>query len=241
MAQVVVYPSADAVLEGIGAAKDLNFGSLSYAYHRVTYAGGDKLGWGRALSKFDVSALLGAEILDARLVRDLFTITNPGQQAILSRCQRTGWIEAEVTWNQYANNFRWTNEGGDYDDVGPPAALTYTEPLNAGAHEVPGLTPFVIDALTNREGIVSILTRLADESPGVSTEYGWRSKEYGASAWRLVIDYVPAGPVEAGHRSQHKPATGEGARPAASARAARPVAAARPARPQKAKEERTRR
>ncbi|MGB2695280.1 MAG: hypothetical protein WBD55_08860 [Dehalococcoidia bacterium] len=231
MAQIVIPAQSDSVMEGIGASKDVNFGSQLYVYHRVTYLGGTKLGWGRAIGNFDVAAFVGAEILSAKLVRSVFSITNPGKQAKLSRCAHPEWIEQQVTWNSYRNNFRWTAEGGDHDDAGPPAAITYTEPSGAGDHELLGLAPFVVDALTNRNGIVSIITRLADESPGVSTEYVWRSKEYGSSAWRLVIDYTPAAPTEAGHRSLHDTAFGSGVRPAQGAHAAQPTTGVRPARP----------
>jgi hypothetical protein len=86
----------------------------------------------------------------------------------------------------------WTLVGGDFDDTGPPAVITYTEATGTGSHEILGLKPFVEDALDNRDGIVSIITRLTDEAPETDTQYVWASKDYGSDIWHLVIDYTPA-------------------------------------------------
>lgn len=211
-----------------------NFGAGTFVVHDVMYAGGTKTQWRRGIVNFDVSALAGgAQIIAAKLVRELTVIVNPGRQAILSRCTRPAdWLENEVTWTWYRVGAAWTHGGGDYDDAGPPAAVTYTEAASTGVHELPGLAAFVTDALANRGGIVSLITRLADEDPDVTTQYGWHSREAGAQGWRLVIDYVPFS--EPGHRSlvAGPLAAGEGSmRPAQPAGAMRPARPGRPARP----------
>ncbi len=194
MATLTVQADIDASMEQ--AQPDHNYGFQEGVGHRLQYAGEAKVSWRRAIGNFDVSALAGATINSAKLVREVSNIVNPGVEAKLSRCTRPStWTEGGVTWNKWDGTTDWTTAGGDFDDPGPPGAITYTEPSSTGEHEILGLKAFVEDALDNRGGIVSIITRLWDEDPEVHTEYSWRSKEYGSNIWRLVVDYTPAGPA----------------------------------------------
>ena len=199
-----------------------NYGANVALTHQVSYDVVGKTAWYRTIGNFDVSVLAGATINAAKLVRELFSLTNGGQEAKLSRCTRPSeWTEGGVTWNRYDGVNDWSNVGGDHDETGPPAAISYSEPTVAGPHEVQGLEDFVEDALEQRGGMVSLITFLADEDPGVTTQMLWRSKEHGADVWRLVVDYEP--PAAAGGRAPE-------AAGGLSARAAKPMSPAGPAR-----------
>lgn len=232
MAQLTVEANIDSFIEGL-IGPDLNQGLANACQHHITYLGSAKALWSRAIGNFDVSALAGFPINSAKLVRGIHSLTNGGFSAILSRCERPAdWVEDEVTWNEYRNGNAWDNAGGDFDDAGPPAKLTYSEASATGTYEITGLKDFVEDALTNRSGIVSIITRLADENPPVTTGALWRSKEHGSDVWRLVIDYTPTNPGRRGLNTPHErgaPATG----PASVTRPARTAGGIAPARPRR--------
>ena len=233
MAQLTVEAVIDSVMNQ--KKPNTNYGSNPAITHQVTYDITGKSAWFRSIGNFDVSALAGASILSAKLVREVYSVSNGGKEARVSRCTRPSqWTEGGVTWNMYDGVNNWTNVGGDLDDTGPPAAITYIEPFVAGTHEVLGLKGFVEDALANRGGIVSIITRLLDEDPGVTTQYLWRSKEYGSNVWRLVVDYSTSEPrrsVQAGSLARGAPA----------ARPGRPSGATRPTPPNRAKKHTPRR
>lgn len=205
-------------------AQSINYGGGITLRHIVLYAGEDKSSWDRTIVEFDVAGINGAKILGAKLVREITSLANGGHLAILSRCTRPDeWIESEVTWLSYKTGAGWITNGGDIDDAGPPAALTYSEPATTGLHELTGLSPFVEDALENRAGIVSLVTRLKDEDPEVDTGTSWFSREH-AQSWRLVVEYALPDP---GRRSIARSSQ----RGSASALPARPHSSARPRQP----------
>ena len=170
-----------------------NYGGNATMTHQVSYDVTGKVAWYRTIGNFHVSPLAGSKVNAAKLVREIYSITNGGQNARLSRCTRPAeWTEGGVTWNTYDGVNDWSNVGGDHDETGPPAAISYTEPTVVGVHEIAGLKDLVEDALANRGGVVSLITFLADEDPGMTTQYLWRSKEYGSAVWRLVVDHQPS-------------------------------------------------
>lgn len=235
MATLTAEAAIDSLMEQTDP--DGSHGSLSFSQHAIVYLGEDKLTWRRAIGNFDISELAGSTIDGARLVRDLYGISSGGQNAVLSRCTRPeDWSESGVTWNSYAPGQPWTAGGGDFDDAGPPAKITYTEPTSTGPHEILGLQDFVTDALDNRDGIVSIIIRLDDEDPGVSTNYVWRAREYGTSIWRLVVDYTPPPSPNPGRRSSRRSAFGSGVASSRPARSARPASGALAARPRQSRQ-----
>ncbi len=95
---------------------DLNYGGNVAMTQQVSYDVFGKIAWYRTIGNFDVSALAGAKINTAKLVRELYSITNGGQDAKLSRCTRPSeWTEGGVTWNTYDGVNDWSNVGGDHD------------------------------------------------------------------------------------------------------------------------------
>lgn len=229
MAELTFLPVRDSKLTGLPEfTQSFNYGGASKLRHIVLYSGSNKTTWERTIVEFDVSDLAGAALSSAKLVRNVISVTSIGTQTELIRCTRPGeWVESQVTWLQYKIGAVWTNEGGDFDETGPPGPLTYNEPATSGEHEIAGLLPFVDDALANRGGIVSLITRLTDENPETDAGATWYSSE-GAESWRLVVETAQA--VGAGHRTVRQPSR----RPAiAPARPARARAATRPTQPRR--------
>ena len=147
MPQLIVEAVIDSIMNQ--RSPNTNYGANPAITHQVTYDIGGKLAWYRSIGNFDVSVLAGATIVDAKLVREVYSISSPGSDAVILRCTRPSrWTEGGVTWNSYDGVNNWTNVGGDFDNDNPEP-ITYTEPLVAGTHEVPGLAVWVEDALAN--------------------------------------------------------------------------------------------
>ena len=229
MPEEAFLPIRDSKMQGIPEfAQALNYGGAPTLRHIVLYAGGGKSTWERTIVDFDVAQISEAKILGAKLVREITLLSNGGHQAKLSRCTRPGeWVESEVTWLRYKAGADWTDNGGDFDDTGPPAVLTYDEPTITGEHEIGGLLAFVEDAIESRGGIVSLVTRLSDETPDVDTGASWFAKGH-AQSWRLVVEYTAP---NAGRRSIPRSTKRGSTTPRAPSRPAHPHASARPQQP----------
>ena len=232
MPEEAFLPIRDSKMQGIPEfAQALNYGGAPTLRHIVLYAGGGKSTWERTIVDFDVSELAQATIIAAKLVREISILSGgDGTEAKLSRCTRPGeWVESEVTWLRYKAGADWTANGGDFDDTGPPAVLTYDEPAITGEHEIGGLLAFVEDAIESRGSIVSLITRLSDETPDVNTGSTWFAKGH-AQSWRLVVEYASPDP---GRRSIPRSSRRGSTTPRASSRPARPQASARPQQPRR--------
>jgi hypothetical protein len=211
-----------------------NFGDLDLILLGLNYVGGDKQNLWRSIGNFDVSPLAGHAINDAKLVRTIYEVVGtPPWTARVLRCSRPAdWVELEVTWDEYSAGNAWTSRGGDMDSSTPPP-IGFTEAEGPGDHEILGMGGFVHDALEFRNGIVSVILRVDDESFDQTRQTSWWSKDRGSDVWRLVIDHTPPCP---GHRRTDRSPLASGtpaARPTRPSQAIRPSASARPTRPHK--------
>ncbi len=230
MPEQTFLPVRDSKMQGApDFAQGLNYGGALSLRHLVLYSGETKTTWERTIVDFDVSELAQVTIIAAKLVREISILSGgDGPEAKLARCTRAGeWVESKVTWLRYKAGADWTDSGGDFDDTGPPAALTYSEPTIIGEHEIGGLLAFVEDAFESRGAIVSLITRLADETPDVNTGATWFAKGHGQS-WRLVVEYTAP---NAGRRSIPRSTRRGSTTPRASSRPAHPHASVRPQQP----------
>lgn len=135
----------------------------------VSYLGGDKAFLWRAILRWDLSSVVGRSFSAATLSLHVTAALGNPIPARLSRCTRpAAWSQPAVTWNDFDTAQPWTAGGGDFDDVGPPAALDLALQPTLGTHVLQPLLPFVDDALSNRAGILSLIIRLQDSDPGVS-------------------------------------------------------------------------
>ncbi len=215
------------------ANTDLNYGNNGNNRLGVAYAGPDKTFNMRVIVNFDVSALINTVINSATLRRQYSSIVGAGGvEAKVARCTRPAqWTELGVTWNKYDGSNTWTTAGGDLDLV-TPAEIVYNEPSSIGWFELASFKDFVIDALDNRNGIVSLIIRQTDESDPGGNEYtAWVNRDFipDTDQSQLVIDYSFPG------RRPHQRATlsrigqRRPSRPARARSPARPRAGRRPA------------
>lgn len=146
----------------------VNYGSAAYLLMGVKYSGPTKTGLRRPIFRFDVSSLPGGvSITTAKLTLEVIAYDGGGAGSKASRCTRENtWVEGEVTWDDYKSATAWTSAGGDYDDTGPPAAVSFSLPSSNGPFDITGLATQVQDAYDSRSGIYSIILRLDDEDPG---------------------------------------------------------------------------
>ncbi len=194
MATIQIQASIDNYLIGVVPNEDLNAGASISIAIGTFFSGETKLAIDRPIVNFDVSSIATATINSAKLVREVWSVTNGGFSAKLSRCTRPStWVELNSTWNDYDAPISWSSVGGDFDDV-TPGVVTYTEASGTGSDEITGLLDYVTDAISNRSNIVSLILRASDEEPGATARNFWRSREYGTEAerWYLEVDYTPA-------------------------------------------------
>lgn len=171
-------------------APTVNYGASGSVEEELTFIGGVKTTWGRAILAFDVSSIpAAATINSAKLIREVDTIFGAGN-CWVTRITRADWTETGVSWNDYKGGTPWTVAGGDLDTA-TPAQVGFAEPAATGSHQVTGLLAFVTDAIANRANIVTFVTRMQDEgASGPNRGAAWHSKE-GVTDPILEVDYTP--------------------------------------------------
>lgn len=189
MAVITIVATRDTHLHS--GFQDASQESPTFIVHGFDYVGDVKSGAIRALVNFDLSAIAASTVNTALLRRTIRGIGGAGgTNGRLSRCTRPAdWVEAEATWRNYRAGNAWTTAGGDFDDAGPPAAVTYTEPIATGLHTITGLAALAQDALDNRGNLLSLITRILTDT-GVDNWYEWDPSE-DVAPWEVEIDYTP--------------------------------------------------
>jgi len=195
MPELTIYAITDSYMEGI-SYPNTNYGADTQVRVGTSYVV-SKTSLHRAIGNFDVSPLAGKVLNSVKMVRHYTAVTNGGFLSKISRCTKPAlWTEGGVTWNKYDGSNNWSAAGGDFNDAGPPAAVTYTEPTTIGVKEIQdaGLLAFVQDALDNRGGLASLIIRATNEAPGGTAKVAWYAKDSGTSwRWQLVVDYDEPG------------------------------------------------
>lgn len=175
----IVFPIRDSTLIGLPVpSQDDNFGGSAVIGELAIIIAGDKVTLQRSIAMWDLRSFIGQTFSAATLDTYVSTLFDFDATQIISRCTiNEAWLEPEVTWNSIRTGTPWDNGGGDFDDIGPPAAITRPNPGAAGYYTLEGLAPFVNDALVNRFGFLSIIGRLTDEDPQFSAGLESVSKE----------------------------------------------------------------
>src|SRR5438552_1051009 len=88
-----------------------------------------------------------------RCSASIATLMLPSCTEKLDRVTRADWDYLTATWNQYKAGSNWTSIGGDVD-AAVPGELSYASPGAYGPYAIPGLGPYVSDAIANRGGLV---------------------------------------------------------------------------------------
>jgi hypothetical protein len=186
MPDITCYPSADTFLRGLPAgSQDTNYGSNDAIGFGVAFLGGAKSTLDRALARFDVSAFAAADVLTARLERNITdVIVGGGSAKIFRTFHGNEWTENGATWNKYDGVNAWGLEG---EATTPPDPVAFVDATATGIHQVFGLAGLVIDAIANHAGVLSIVIQLDDEAPPFHRYTQWRHGTGGTFGWRLVV------------------------------------------------------
>ncbi len=187
----------------------------------------------RSLTLFDVFGvaaegrpLLADDVLlDARLECEVIGMSGPaGFACSLERISRLDWDYVTAEWNHYRVATAWTSPGGDVGAT--PPAVAYASPLAMGAFVIPGVLPFVADAVANRGGMVHLRHKAADEVTG--HYFALAASPTRSDRIRLRVAYESAEPSPI-----DRPRAGDaGTAPEAASRPARAIPSAKPAQPE---------
>jgi hypothetical protein len=117
----------------------------------------------RTLLRFDLSAILGATVVDAALSLSLganSSLTN--ETYSIHRLTQPSWTEFGVTWNTFDETNPWITPGGDFDATPVQSiALTTPQPLIYD-----NLKSLVQDAISLRGGMLDVLIKGTGITPG---------------------------------------------------------------------------
>jgi hypothetical protein len=190
MPDIIHYPTADSFLRGTPVgSQDTNFGSNDAIAFGVVYSGGAKSTLDRAIGRFDVSAIAAADVLTARLERNITDVVVGGGAAKIYRSlQPSTWTENGVTWNKYDGVNAWPGPPAQPAAPSPPDPVAFIDATATGTHQIFGLAGLVIDAITNRAGTLSIVIELDDEIPPFHRYTQWRHGTGATFGWRLVVE-----------------------------------------------------
>jgi hypothetical protein len=208
VAELVVYPTIDGWVDGL--LPDTNTGTGIVVGEK--YTGGLKGYAARTIGNFDVSALAGVVVQSAQIERYVTAVGLGGFGARIYRVvyptppRSTQWTEGGLTYNKYDGVSAWTLAGGDFD-LSVPAPVAYVEASALFWHTILGLREFVVDALANRAGLLSILMKPDDEVPGMS-RYVEAKDRTAVEKWLLRVTYgvgaTPGRRANAGPRGERE-------------------------------------
>lgn len=154
----------------------------------------------RAPLKFDLNAagiLSGAVINSAQLDLNATTGAVSGESARVNRITQQGWVEGEVTWDDYKSATAWSSAGGDFTATDE---VTWTLPTSAVAFSITGLATLAQDAIDNQSGQLHLLLkRQTESSPDAKVLFSSGEDATEADRPTLVVDYTPAIPRRAMH------------------------------------------
>ena len=195
----------------------------------ISYLGASKDQQRRLLLGFDVFTPsvegvvfnAGTVINAAELLQDIQTLMLPSFTEKLDRMTRADWDYVTATWNQYRSGSNWTAIGGDID-AAIPGELTYTSPGGFGDYAIPGLGPYVSDAIANRGGLVRLRMNHATENSGITQFHTCANTADGKP--RLRVDYQSSSLIAV---DDPRPQLRASARAATAASAEQPAAAAK--------------
>jgi hypothetical protein len=114
----------------------------------------------RAILRFDLTALIGATILDAALTLTYSHGNVTNETFRIHRLTQPNWTEFGTTWNNYDVATPWATPGGDFVAT-PTQSLVLSSPGNLVFDQV---KPLVEDAIRYRGGLLDVLIKSAELS-----------------------------------------------------------------------------
>jgi hypothetical protein len=119
----------------------------------------------RAIFHFDMAAIpASATILTSTLSAWCVTSAASGGGVSahkIKRLTQTGWVEAQVNWNDYKAATAWALAGGDFTETD---ALDWTPPSSVGPFMISGLGVLTQDAYTNRSKHLHLIFMAVNEA-----------------------------------------------------------------------------
>ena len=199
-----IFATKDSYITGHSTLDDLNYGTTSSLIIANNSGANNPL---RILMHFDLSAAsavpAGATIVTATLHYYVpGGILGSGWPAKIYRIVQTGWVETQVTWNQYATATAWgtagcASDGVDYSSTTPTPVDWNLQTVGDGGWKSISsalFVAFVQDAVTNRARQLHMLFRAnPDDFATIGMQYMFiRSKDYSDLSYRpkLVITYT---------------------------------------------------
>lgn len=198
MPQRTFTPTKDNYLEGAVGQQSMNHGTAATIVIKKTATLDN-----RGLFEFDVTPILGSQIISATLSMEVETLATGTMPFQIDRLVRVGgaspWSETLSSWNEVTTSVSWTTVGAahDGDDNDSTYVITGTMPgSQSGRYTFGTVTTFVQDALDSRAGLSGF--RLIQTSNKAGQVYTFHSREATdpLTRPRLVVDYTH------GHRNR---------------------------------------
>jgi len=138
-----------------GLSAGTNFGSWSTLNIGTLTLMKGELAYYRSILRFDLTALVGASIIDATLTLTTQIGSVTGETFTIHRLTQPNWTELGATWNTYNGSNNWGAAGGDFVST-PAQSLTISSVQNLVFDQ---LKPLVEDAIKNRGGFFDVLIK----------------------------------------------------------------------------------
>ena len=189
MTLLSVTPDADTMMSGVNTSTNSNAGVISSTVLVITDA---KVEWLRGLMRFDISAIPPGETITAVEMRlgGITAFALVDHLIARSDTNTNTWVERECTWDDYKTATAWDSGGGDFTTTNQ---FTDTNQPSSGTWTIPTNSDFVAQlqtALDSDSGIYSVLVRMADEDPAVSSGANWHSKDFDGDSDPPVLDVI---------------------------------------------------
>ncbi len=146
----------------------------------------------RGILGFDFSELDDSVVIESAYL-DLYYYNNSigddpvGETVEVNRLTQTGWVEGEVTWNNYKNGTPWTTGGGDFATVDQATAIM----PSAFGWVRWTVTDQIKYAQSNTSEVAHMLIKFATTTPNIGARF--YSKEFATDPSkrpRIIINYA---------------------------------------------------
>jgi hypothetical protein len=150
------HPTCRDTFVGSGAYATSNFGGFEYLYLGAQTLGKGAQALHRVLLRFDLTALVGAQITAATLTLfQMAGIMTASETFTIHRLVQPNWTELGATWSAFNGVDAWLEPGGDFV-VAPVQSLTIPSLQNL---VFDGLQPLAEDAVRLRGGVLDLLIK----------------------------------------------------------------------------------
>lgn len=138
-----------------GVVANNNFGSDVYLLIGTQTVTKESYALYRSILRFDLTALVGATIVDATLLLTASHGSFANETFTIHRLTQPSWTEFGATWNVYDVGYPWAAPGGDFNPTPAQSlAIPFVQSLVFDQ-----LKSLVEDAILNRGGTLDVLVK----------------------------------------------------------------------------------